>query len=107
MSGITQERVLTRAARPSDAEWFVQLLRPADLLEARTATGGDVRSAIMAGIALGDSWVSAIQTRDGRVLPLGIWGVHPAYGTTAIGPQFGVAWLLTTCVVDTHPVAFY
>lgn len=82
--------------------WAMERLRPEDAAEVMASGGYSPVEAII------DSWAHSRETYTIRFngQPAGMFGVaiHPA-GTT-LAP-IGVAWLLTTPVVDKYPVTFF
>lgn len=89
--------VSIRQATPEDAAFLAEHLRPVEVEEVRAATGQEPLQAILAGLR--DSAECWSLLFDNELA--GIWGVVPA------SDGVGVAWLLTTDLVERRAKTFW
>jgi hypothetical protein len=86
-----------REATQQDAVWFATRLRAADKREVIAATGKSPIVALMASVAMGNSFVAE---HDGE--PVAVFGL-PIISHL---PRFGVPWLMGTDTLDDISVTF-
>jgi len=87
----------------ADALDLATHMRDADRAEIARGSGRDVLKVVL------DSICRSVECRVARIdnRVMAIWGVGSDGSGTIMGPRHGVAWLLTTRVVDEYPKTFW
>ncbi len=95
--------VVMAPANNEDAIDIAKRMRAADMAEVAASSGLDPIAAVLTSLDMStEAWLLYF---DGQ--PVCIWGVAPLQQDSFLGRRVGVAWLLTTPLVEKHPHAFW
>lgn len=95
-------KAIMRPATAADAVELAANLRPADAEECRAGTGRDPLPVLLEGLK--ESAEAHSIVIGGELA--GVWGVVPL-GGSVLGGRLGLAWLMTTKVVERHAKEFW
>lgn len=96
-------RLNVRDATVADAMSLSKYLRKDDVREIAALTGREPVKSLMDGVLNSDE--CKVATIDGEIMSM--WGVARAKKSSVLGERLGIGWLLTSDLVDSHPLTFW